>query len=569
MAELLHVDLTEGTAERKAMAAGQQNLGGRALTSNVVASEVEPTTDPLGSGNLLVFATGVLAGTAVPNGGRLSVGAKSPLTGTIKEANAGGLAARKLATLGLRAVKVAGKAPVLSVLELSVAGGKLTAAPELAGLRSRATVAELRKRYGDKVAIICIGPAGELQLKSACVLVTTPDFHLRAAARGGLGAVMGSKNLKAVVIDDAGAPGVQVAAPAAVRAAAAALSKGIVSHPAMGALKALGSPMLIDVASELGCLPTKNFSAGVFEGAPQITGSHMVELLANRPGSVAQHSCMPGCVVRCSQVYTDEHGNELTSGIEYETLGLLGSNCLITDLDQLARIDGLCDDLGVDTIEIGAAVGVAMEAGLIPWGDGKAVYELLEKIPIGDERARLLASGCVATGKALGVARVPAVKGQGIAAWEPRVLKGTGVTYATSPMGADHTAGNALPSPTSDYDPSSPHGQVEMSEFLQAYFAGIDSLGFCLFPSLALLDIPELQTTLISAVAAISGSELPEDFLISLGKQTVLTEREFNRRAGFTAADDRLPAFMVTEALPPTGNRFDVSEDDLDRVFAT
>ena len=568
MADLLHVDLTQGAVTRKALAPEHEMLGGRGLTSAIVATEVDPKTDPLGAENVLVYAAGILAGTIVPNGGRLSVGAKSPLTGTIKEANAGGAAARKLARLGLRGVKVAGKADSLCVLEVNANGGTLVPAPELKGLGTRETVRKLRECYGDGVAIICAGPAGELQLKAAAVVVTAPDFHLRAAARGGLGAVMGSKNLKVLVIDDSGGPGVKVADPAALKAAASALSKGIRANPAMGALEALGTPFLVNVANGLGCFATRNFSAGQFESAAAISGEHMVEVMAARPNADLKHNCMIGCVVHCSQVYTDEEGNELTSGLEFETLGLLGANCEISDLDQLARIDGLCDDLGLDTMEVGAAVGVAMEAGLLPGGDGAAVHELLGKVTAGEKHARLLANGCLATGTALGVARMPAVKGQGIAAWEPRVLKGTGVTYATSPMGADHTAGNALPSPTSDYDPGSPQGQAQMSEFVQAYFAAIDGLGFCLFPALALLDTPELQGNLVAAVTAITGKELPAEYLISYGTQTVKQERDFNRRAGFTAADDRLPAFMVNEALLPSGNRFDVSEADLDSVFA-
>lgn len=569
MADLLHVDLTQGAVTRKALAPEHEMLGGRGLTSAIVATEVDPKTDPLGAENVLVYAAGILAGTIVPNGGRLSVGAKSPLTGTIKEANSGGAAAQKLARLGLRGIKVTGRADSLSVLEVNANGGKLVPAPELKGLGTRETVRKLRERYGDGVAIICAGPAGELQLKASAIVVTSPDFHLRAAARGGLGAVMGSKNLKVLVIDDSGGPGVKVADPAALKAAASALSKGIRANPAMGALEALGTPFLVNVANGLGCLATRNFSAGQFESAAAISGEHMVEVMAARPNADTKHNCMTGCVVHCSQVYTDEEGNELTSGLEFETLGLLGSNCEISDLDQLARIDGLCDDLGLDTMEVGAAVGVAMEAGLLPGGDGAAVHELLGKVTAGEKHARLLANGCEATGTALGVARMPAVKGQGIAAWEPRVLKGTGVTYATSPMGADHTAGNALPSPTSDYDPGSPQGQAQMSEFVQAYFAAIDGLGFCLFPALALLDTPELQGNLVAAVTAITGKELPAEYLISYGTQTVKQERDFNRRAGFTAADDRLPAFMVNEALLPSGNRFDVSEADLDGMFAS
>jgi aldehyde:ferredoxin oxidoreductase len=567
MTHLLEVDLTRGASGQREAAPEHALLGGHGLTSTLVAQEVDPKADPLGPDNVLVFAPGLLAGSSVPNSGRLSVGAKSPLTGGIKEANSGGAAARRLAQLDVSGLVVRGRAAELSLIEIGADGSKLIPAGDLAGLGTYETVQRLREKYGDSIAVICAGPAGEAQLKAAAIVVTTPDSRPRTASRGGLGAVMGSKNLKAIVVKESGKIR-QAADPEALKTSVQALSEGIKQHPAMGALVALGTPFLVNVANSVGCLATKNFSTGQFEGAEALSGENMAEIMGSRPNAKSNHRCMTGCVVACSQVYTDADGNEVTSGFEFETLGLLGSNCQISDLDLLARIDRLCDDLGLDTMEVGAALGVAMEAGMIPWGDGEAAYALLEEVRQGTDRGRMIANGCVETGRALGVTRIPAVKGQGIAAWEPRVLKGTGVTYATSPQGADHTAGNALPSPTMpEYNPSAPEGQAQMSQFLQAYFASIDNLGFCLFPSLALLDIPELQARLVEATAAFTGAEVPEDFLVSSGASIVQLERDYNRRAGFTAADDRLPAFMVEEPLSPSGNVFDVSEEDLDSVF--
>jgi aldehyde:ferredoxin oxidoreductase len=569
MADILRIELASGASTREATTGDLAEAGGRGLTSSLVATEVDPKCDPLGPENALVFANGVLAGTSVPNGGRLSVGAKSPLTGTIKEANAGGQVARKMANLGLRAIAVTGAAPELSVLEVDGKGARLKPAPELAGLGTYDTVAALRADYGDDATYVCCGPAGEARLKAAAVFTTTPDFHLRSASRGGLGAVMGSKNLKALVIDDSGAGRAAVADPEALKAAASAFSEGVRAHPVMGALEALGTAFLVNAANAMGCLATRNFSQGQFDGAEAISGEHMAEVQGGRKNSKASHRCMTGCIVNCSQVYTDEDGNFVTSGFEFETLGLLGSNCGITDLDQLARLDRLCDDLGLDTMEVGAALAVAMEGGMLPWGDGAAALAMLEGVRSGSEQASLIGNGCVATGTSLGVARIPAVKGQGIAAWEPRALKGTGVTYATTPMGADHTCGNILPGPNMpDYDPNVPEGQAQMSQFVQAWFAAIDSLGLCLFPSLACLDNPELPPLLVKAAGAILGKELPEDYLGALGAKVVMTEKDFNRRAGFTATDDRLPAFMTTEPLSPSGNVFDVPDADLDGVFA-
>lgn len=279
---------------------------------------------------------------------------------------------------------------------------------------------------------------------------------------------------------------------------------------------------------------------------------------------------MKSCIINCSQVYTDDAGEVLTSGVEFETLGLMGSNCHISDLDQIARLDHLCDDLGLDTMDIGAAMGVAMEGGLLEWGDGEGAYTLLSQLTTGNENARMLADGCAATGRQLGVTRVPAVKGQSFAAYDPRVLKGTGTTYVTSPQGADHTCGNALPSPANPgYDPASAEGQAQISQFLQCYFAAIDSLGMCLFATLPALDVPELQGEFVKAAAAITGQDLPEDYLITMGDRIVRQERDFNRRAGFTEKDDRPPAFIVEEAVLPSGNRYDVAKTDLDAMFAT
>ena len=570
MTDLLNVDLSRGTATREPLDADLEFLGGHGLTSAIVGREVHPEADPLGPGNVLVFAAGIFAGTVVPNGGRLSVGGKSPLTGGIKEANSGGSAARSLADLGLRGLKVAGQAHELSVLVLTADGGKLVPAPELKGLGSFDTVERLWAQYGDKVSLICTGPAGEIGSRAAAILVTTPDHYMRAAARGGLGAVMGSKNLKAIVIDGAGGPGVSIAEPAALKEAAGVLAKGIHSHPAMAALEALGSAFLVNVTQSMGCLATKNFSAGTWENAADISGEHMAELISSRPNGATKHSCMKGCIINCSQVYTDDAGEVITSGVEFETLGLMGSNCQINDLDQIARLDHLCDDLGLDTMDIGAAMGVAMEGGLLEWGDGEGAYAMLSKLAQGDADARMLADGCAASGRRLGVTRVPAVKGQSFAAYDPRVLKGTGTTYITSPQGADHTCGNALPSPANpSYDAGSAEGQAQMSEFLQCYFAAIDSLGMCLFATLPALDMPELQAEFVKAAAAITGQDLPEDYLIRLGDQIVRGERDFNRRAGFTAKDDRPPAFIAEEAVLPSGNRYDVPEADLDSMFAS
>ena len=277
---------------------------------------------------------------------------------------------------------------------------------------------------------------------------------------------------------------------------------------------------------------------------------------------------MNGCIMSCSNVFTDENGKEIVSGLEFETLALMGSNCMIDDIDIIGKMNRVCNDVGVDTMDVGGAIAVAMDSGMLDWGDGETALKLVTEIAKGTSKGRMLGNGCKFTGEKLGVKRIPVVKGQCLAGYDPRVLKGTGVTYATSTMGADHTCGNALPSPANpDYDHLSPNKQSVASKFLQTYHAAIDSLGICLFASLSALDNPELQDHFITCVSAVQGRSLKEDYLFQLGTSVLETERKFNRAAGFTNKDDRLPKFFTKEPLPPEGNVFDVPEEDLDHYL--
>lgn len=565
MPSILSIDLGARSFALDPLPPEWESLGGRGLTSALVAARVPPGADPLGPENVVVLAPGLLAATSVPNTGRLSVGGKSPLTGTVKEANAGGSVAQKLARLGLAAVVLHGEADGPLCLSITQDGVGFEDAAALWGLGTYDAVARLRASH-PAAGLVTIGPAGEKGLKASAVCVTTPDDHLRTAARGGLGAVLGAKRVKALAVDDAGGPGVEVADPARFRAASRALVEGIASHPLVGGFQALGTSLLVGLINELGGLPTRNYSVGRFEGAPKIGGEALAGIMASRKNASTKHHCMAGCIVWCSQVYTDPQGEFVTSGLEYETLGLLGSNCAIDDPDQLARLDRLCDDLGLDTMEVGAAAAVAMEAGQLPWGDGAGLAAALESLRQDAPLGRLLGDGCVGAGRALGVARVPAVKGQSLAAYDPRVLKGTGATYATCPMGADHTAGCALPNPT--YDPTSPTGQGQMSQFLQDWFAAVDCLGLCLFASIPVLESPDLQAELAAALAAKTGATLAAGDLFALGRRVSLLEKGFNRAVGFGPEDDRLPAFFSTEPLAPYGGVWDVPDADLDAVFA-
>ncbi len=568
MRKFLRINLTNKSFVFEDISQAYANLGGRGLTSKIVSNEVPGLASPLGGDNKLIFAPGILAGTNAPNSGRISIGAKSPLTNGIKEANAGGAAAIKLARLGIQAIIIEGAADELTTIKITKDGVSFFNDMELKGMGNYKLIENMKEKYGDNIALFSIGPAGEACLKASSVITTTPDFKIRVAARGGLGAVMGSKNLKTIIIDDKGSEDVDVKDPAKLKESASILSKGILAHPLIDGLRQLGTPILVNMINAAGCLPTMNYSRGQFEKAEKISGEYMVEIMSKRPNSKAVHRCMNGCIIGCSNVFTDTEGKEIVSGLEYETLGLVGSNCAIENIDDIALINRLCNDLGLDTIETGASIALAMEAGLLAWGDGKAAYELIKEIVKGTERGKMIGNGCLQTGKQLGVSRIPQVKGQSLAAYNPRVLKGTGVTYATSPMGADHTCGNALPSPANpDYNPASSTGQAVISAFLQSYFAAIDSLGFCLFASLPLLDQPELQKYLIECAIAVTGEKYNDNYLVNLGVSVLKTEKSFNEAAGFTNKDDRLPEFFTKEPLPPSGLIFDVSEEEIDSTL--
>jgi len=568
MLKLLRVNLDKQNWAFEQLSPEYEKLGGRALSSQIINKEVPPTVDALDPQNKLIFAAGILAGTNFPNSGRLSIGAKSPLTGGIKEANAGGNAAQKLAKLGIQAVVLEGCANSLTTLKIDNDGVSFTEAAPIKGFGNYQIIEDLKKEHGDKVSIISIGSAGESRLKAASISVTSPDFHIRMAARGGLGAVMGSKNIKALVIDNQGSKGVEIKDKATFKTAVSKFTKGVLAYPMIEALKVFGTPVLVNMINGMGCMPTRNFSVGQFDGAQKISGEHIAELMAKRPNSVADHKCMSGCVIGCSNVFTDEKGEVIVSGLEYESIVLTGSNCMIDDIDMIAKINRACNDIGVDTMDVGAAIALAMEADILTMGDGNGALALVNEIREGSENGLMIGNGCKVTGEKLGSKRIPQVKGQGLAAYDPRGLKGTGTTYATSAMGADHTVGNAIPNPLSQYDPSSPEGQWEMSSFLQIYHAAIDSLGLCLFASLPALDFADLQGHMVQGVAAMTGETLDKDYIMQLGTTVLKAEKEFNTKAGFTKEDDRLPEFFKQEPLLPSGNVFDVTDENLDKVNA-
>ena len=335
-----------------------------------MAAEVEPTCHPLGPKNKLVFAPGLLSGTVAANSGRLSVGAKSPLTGTIKEANAGGTSAQFLARCGCKALIIEGqpKGEAWYSLAVTAEGVTITEEKELVGKGNFAVVETLATRLAGKPGVITIGPAGEMKMASANISVKDPDGGLRSNGRGGLGAVMGSKRVKFIAIDPQDGK-VAIANPDKFKEANRAFAKALVDHPVSKALGQYGTNVLVNIINESGGLPTRNFTSGQFDGHEKISGETMHDTIVARGGK-PKHNCHPGCVIQCSQVYNDASGKKLTSGFEYESIWAMGADCCVDNLDHIAEADHLMDDIGIDTIETSVAMGVAMEAGVLPFGDG-------------------------------------------------------------------------------------------------------------------------------------------------------------------------------------------------------
>jgi len=576
MDKILRIDMgAKGGPKITTEPAGEYvGLGGRATTSLIVNKEVNPLCHPLGAENKLVIAPGMLSGSTGAMTGRISVGCKSPLTGTIKESNAGGQAAQVMARIGYAAIILEGKPEGDDLYKIIVNKDevKVEVDNSLKLLDNYAVIEKLRGQYGDKVAYMSIGSAGERLMLAASIACTDPELRpTRHCGRGGVGAVMGSKRVKAIIFDDDGMKHRAPKDPEKYRDANRKFVEGLRKHPVTGeGLPAYGTNVLTNVLNEAGGYPTRNFKSGVFEGGAKLSGEAQAELEIKRGGS-ATHGCHRGCVIQCSGIFNDKDGNYVTKQPEYETVWSHGGHCGIDDLDVVAKLDRMDDDFGLDTIEMGVTIGVAMDAGLCKFGDSEGAIKLMEEVGKGTPLGRVLGSGAGITGKVYGVEKVPVVKNQAIPAYDPRPIQGIGVTYATTTMGADHTAGYAIATNIlkvgGDVDPLKTEGQVELSRNLQIATAAIDSTGMCLFIAFAIMDQEETFQALLDMLNAFYGTELTGDSVVELGKKVLSAERDFNKRAGFTAADDRLPRFFYTDTIEPHNQAFSMSDEELDSVF--
>ncbi len=576
--KILVINLSTGEKTERALP--DPLMAGRYLSSYLVKEYVDPKVDSLSPDNALVFTTGILANTRTSTASRLSVGCKSPLTKGIKEANAGGMGGDSIAALGYRAVVFLGALPTGKkvVYQLDQDGGKLDfeSADDCWGKGNEDTAAYLLEKFGNDHCVISIGQAGEQLMGAAGIAVTDAEGNpFRLAARGGVGAVMGSKGLKAITIPLPPRSGKELSKEA--RKPITDFNKHVATSERVGVLRNYGTASTVMPVQEMGGLPTRNFSKGKLPDATPIGGDFMREVILKRGGAgKATHACMTGCVIQCSNAFADENGELLAAPLEFETIGLCGSNLEIASLDGIAKINRLCNDYGMDTIETGATLGVMMEAAemdelpegvnrddLPRFGDVESALKALRQVPLGTPIGNLVGGGVVAAGKALGVKRVPAVKGQAMSAYDPRVVKGTAVTYATSPQGADHTAGLTVFFPIDHRDPSL---AVKFSRIAQIQRAAYDALDLCVFNTSATGQRPDVVLPMLRKVYEV---DLPDNWLDILGRKVIDLEIEFNRAAGLTAEDDRIPDYFKTEPLTePVTTVFDVSDEELDAIWA-
>lgn len=565
MAEVLRINTNTRNITKISLQKDHRYYGNRGLVARFLTDEVNPCCDPLGGENKLILCTGIFAGTSVPACHRLSVGAKSPLTGGIKESNVGGNAAYHLASHGIKIIILEDKPAdddwyILKINQDTSA--ELVKANEMAGLNTYALGEKLSRKYGNNIAIIVIGTAGERQYSIASIMVSdqATGYPCRAAGRGGLGAVMGSKHIKAIIIEKKqNRRRFIYFDKEKFETANKKLIKNLQERESVKFLREVGTVGNVGVMGTLGVAPVKNFSGNTFEKLDQIDADALMKKQKEN-GGINGLVCQPGCVVKCNNYYCDKEGKYVTGGFEYETAALFGPNCDIADLDFVARMDRFCDEIGVDSMEAASIVAVCMEAGIIQWGDEKAAEKLLEQLATGTPIGNLMGQGTHAIGKYLGVSRIPTVKKQAISAYDPRNIKGLGATYSTSPMGADHTAGYTFISGVNHMDKK---GQTDLSADAQVKSAVVDNMG-CYFNLIPAFDFPDILPNLMEGVY---GGEWNMDKIMQIGSETLKMEISFNNAAGLTDKDNRLPEFFYNEKSNVTGEVFDITPDELSGVL--
>jgi len=535
-----------------------KDYAGRALTSKIIADEVPPMCDALGPENKFIIACGFLTGTPAPNSGRGSIGGKSPLTGGIKESNVGGRAPAYLARNDIRGLIFENCASDWIILKIAEGNVEILDGTPYAGLNNYALAERILEDYGTRAGAITIGMGGELLFANSSVACLDMEgFPSRHAGRGGLGAVMGSKKIKAVIVLPPSKSLIEYTDRSTFKSIAGPWFKDL-NQATKHAKHVFGTPGAVTYMNELHGLPTQNYRRGQYKDVDMISGEAVHELILKNKGKFGL-ACSPGCAIQCSNMIMAADGKHVTSSLEYETIGLLGSNLMNNDILKISEMDHLCDDLGIDTIETGSGLGIFMEAGKITWGDADACIELIKGIYTKNPESMLLGLGVYELGKALNVDRVPHVKRQAFPSYEPRALKAPAITFLTGPMGADHTAGDV-----DGEQAYNPKGKLVLSKDRQIYTYMVDSMGICYFvgPS---LEKTTFMAHLMTARYGDAWTKTPEEWVM-WARACMVMEREFNTKAGLSAIDI-LPKFMLEEPLEEIDYKWDFAQPEIDTYW--
>jgi aldehyde:ferredoxin oxidoreductase len=553
--KILRIDLTTGKTSTQPLDAGlaRDYIGARGLGTKFLFDEVDPKVDALSEANKLIFAPGPFTGTYAPSGGRYNVVTKGPLTGAIAAANSGGTWGPALKYAGYDVVIFEGKAPKPVYVWIKDQTVEIRDASHLWGKTVPDTSDAIRAETDKDAHVACIGPAGENQVLYACIM---NDLH-RAAGRSGVGAVMGSKNLKAVAVIGTGA--VTCANKEGFERAVLKVRETIHKHPIGGTgLRLYGTDVLTNVLNQIGGHPTKNFQDGQFANADKIGGESVSAKVLQRP-----KGCF-ACVISCgrvSKVNSAKYKGE-GEGPEYESAWGFGSDCMIDDLDAVTKANFLCNEYGMDTITMGATIACAMElydigaitkadtGGIaLEWGNAEAMVEMTRLTGVGEGFGKKLALGSYRLGEMYGHPELSmSVKKQEIPAYDPRAIQGIGLQYATANCGAAHVRGYTI-SPEvlgtpEKVDKDTIEGKPELVILYQNLTAALDATGACLFTTFG-IGAPELAELL----STLTGSEYSTDDFMKCGDRIWNLERLWNLRAGLSEKDDILPARLLKLAL--------------------
>ena len=547
MRKYLDIHLKDRKIDSRELTGREHAEAGRYFIAKTLLDMGVAKVDPLGPENPLIFSAGPFSGTNFSNANRTSVGCKSPLTGGIKEANSGGTLALALGQQEVAGFTLHGQSDDWVIIYMPKEGEiRFDDATPYMGRGNIETAAMLHEAYGKKTSLAICSQVGEYQGLLAGIAISDAENRpVRIAARGGVGAVMGNKKVKAIVVDKGKMPPLhdRKKVMTTIKEYGVKLNE---QEPVKNFQK-YGTALVANLTNNLGALPVRNFSSGRMTEPGELLevgGEHIAELNESRGGETT-HACMPGCLIKCSNVYVNGNGDEMVSPLEYETIGLLGTNCGLSDPDDIARLNMVANDLGIDTIEVGAMIATLMDAGHAEFGDTEFMEQVFDDIRAGNERGKILAGGTFLVGEHYGIKRVPVIKKQAISAYDPRVIEVTGISMMVTAQGADHTTGNI---PAFECAGKSVQEIADASYEIQVNASIADSLGMCLFGR----SVNDTHLELLAkAIRDCHGIDFSAQDVLDIGHEVLRLEKEFNVLAGFTEEDDELPAFFVEEQLPP------------------